>query len=182
MATVDEYPIVFFLSADDPELVSLVSDDSEDNVEGQSRPSLEVKAAGELKRRLLRRVEELGARLPANALDELVDRLGGSECVAEMTGRKGRVVHEAGTGGGGVVVYESRAEVDESADELNVREKERFMAGEKDVAIISEAASSGISLQVPSEFHLVAVDHLSSSLLRNRLDAIEAVPIVHNLT
>jgi hypothetical protein len=46
------------------------------------------------------------------------------------------------------VQYESRSEVDVPLETLNIREKERFMDGEKDVAIISEAASSGISLQV----------------------------------
>lgn len=46
------------------------------------------------------------------------------------------------------VQYESRSETDVPLEILNIREKERFMDGEKDVAIISEAASSGISLQV----------------------------------
>ena len=46
------------------------------------------------------------------------------------------------------VQYESRSEVDVSLEMLNIREKERFMNGDKDIAIISEAASSGISLQV----------------------------------
>lgn len=51
------------------------------------------------------------------------------------------------------VLYESRSETDVPLEILNVREKERFMNGEKDVAIISEAASSGISLQVRDPVH-----------------------------
>jgi hypothetical protein len=46
------------------------------------------------------------------------------------------------------VRYESRSEQDIPLETLNLTEKDRFMRGEKDVAIISEAASSGISLQV----------------------------------
>ena len=48
----------------------------------------------------------------------------------------------------GAVKYEMRnAETDTPIEMMNLMEKETFMRGEKLVAIISEAASSGISLQ-----------------------------------
>ena len=100
------------------------------------------------------KIEELGQELPANTLDHLIDELGGPSLVAEMTGRKGRVVMNDKTG---EFKYESRS-TDESVslELLNCTEKDRFMNGEKNVAIISEAASSGISLQVL--IHLVIID------------------------
>uniref|UniRef100_A0A8C7AFM8 Protein strawberry notch homolog 2 n=1 Tax=Neovison vison TaxID=452646 RepID=A0A8C7AFM8_NEOVI len=97
----------------------------------------------QLKQDLLAKVRALGRELPVNTLDELIDQLGGPERVAEMTGRKGRVVSRPD----GTVAFESRAEQGLSIDHVNLREKERFMSGEKLVAIISEASSSGISLQ-----------------------------------
>ncbi|XP_026061239.1 protein strawberry notch homolog 2-like isoform X1 [Carassius auratus] len=97
----------------------------------------------ELKLRLLGKIAELGKELPLNTLDELIDRFGGPEKVSEMTGRKGRVVRRPD----GSVRYETRAEQGLTIDHVNIREKERFMTGEKLIAIISEAASSGISLQ-----------------------------------
>uniref|UniRef100_A0A8C6V5N2 Strawberry notch homolog 2 n=1 Tax=Naja naja TaxID=35670 RepID=A0A8C6V5N2_NAJNA len=96
-----------------------------------------------MKQELLSQVKELGKELPLNTLDELIDYFGGPEKVAEMTGRKGRVVRRPG----GSVVFESRAEQGLSIDHVNLKEKERFMNGDKLVAIISEASSSGISLQ-----------------------------------
>ncbi|XP_065201185.1 protein strawberry notch isoform X3 [Planococcus citri] len=105
-------------------------------------PKDAVERACSMKEELLEQIESIGERLPPNTLDQLIDELGGPENVAEMTGRKGRVVQtDAG------IQYESRSEIDIPLETLNLTEKQRFMDGEKDVAIISEAASSGISLQ-----------------------------------
>lgn len=98
-----------------------------------------------IKAELLAAVERLGPQLPANTLDQLIDELGGPEYVAEMTGRKGRVV----TRPDGEIEYELRsAGADVPLELMNMDEKDKFMKGEKLVAVISEAASSGISLQV----------------------------------
>lgn len=45
----------------------------------------------------------------------------------QMTGRKGRVVSRPD----GTVAFESRAEQGLSIDHVNLREKQRFMSGEK---------------------------------------------------
>ncbi|XP_055631316.1 protein strawberry notch isoform X2 [Toxorhynchites rutilus septentrionalis] len=106
-------------------------------------PKDAIENACQMKDELLAKIERLGEQLPANTLDQLIDELGGPENVAEMTGRKGRVVQNED----GTIQYESRSEQDTPLETLNITEKKRFMDGEKDVAIISEAASSGISLQ-----------------------------------
>ncbi|XP_017462761.1 PREDICTED: protein strawberry notch isoform X2 [Rhagoletis zephyria] len=106
-------------------------------------PKDAIERACSMKEELLRKIELLGERLPPNTLDQLIDELGGPDNVAEMTGRKGRVVQSDD----GSIQYESRSEQDVPLETLNITEKQRFMNGEKDVAIISEAASSGISLQ-----------------------------------
>ena len=106
-------------------------------------PKDNIERACEMKEELLMKIEKLGDKLPPNTLDQLIDELGGPENVAEMTGRKGRVVQNED----GSIQYESRSEHDVPLETLNLTEKQRFMNGEKDVAIISEAASSGISLQ-----------------------------------
>ncbi|XP_035794307.1 protein strawberry notch-like isoform X2 [Anopheles albimanus] len=110
---------------------------------GGPPPKDAIERACQMKDELLAKIERLGDRLPANTLDQLIDELGGPENVAEMTGRKGRVVQNDD----GSIQYESRSEQDVPLETLNITEKKRFMDGDKDVAIISEAASSGISLQ-----------------------------------
>ena len=102
----------------------------------------------EIKSNLLNSIQQLGKQLPPNTLDELIDRLDGPDKVAEMTGRKGRVVCRSNLeSNNNNYVYETRNEVDVPVELMNVVQKERFMSGEKLIAIISEAASSGISLQ-----------------------------------
>lgn len=115
----------------DPEESSCVT--SQDAVEDAQR----------MKRDLLEKLELLAEDLPPNTLDQLIDELGGPDNVAEMTGRKGRVV----SNDDGSISYESRSELDVPVEILNLTEKQRFMDGDKNIAIISEAASSGISLQ-----------------------------------
>lgn len=106
-------------------------------------PKDAIERACSLKEELLQKIELLGDKLPPNTLDQLIDELGGPDNVAEMTGRKGRVIQTED----GSIQYESRSEQDVPLETLNLTEKQRFMDGTKDVAIISEAASSGISLQ-----------------------------------
>ena len=98
----------------------------------------------ESKNELFENLKSISKLLPPNTLDELIDNLDGPKYVAEMTGRKGRVV----TNSDGNILYEARNESDNVPIELlNIVQKEQFLNGEKLIAIISEAASSGISLQ-----------------------------------
>ena len=55
----------------------------------------------------------------------------------------------------GCVQYQLRTESDISVEMLNVTEKQRFMDGEKNIAVISEAASSGISLQADKRVKVI---------------------------
>ena len=80
-----------------------------------------------MKQELLEKLEVLAPHLPTNTLDELVDGLGGPDKVAEMTGRRGRVVSLPNGG----VQYQLRSESDVSMEILNIAEKQRFMDGEK---------------------------------------------------
>lgn len=80
-----------------------------------------IERACSMKEELLAKIEKLGERLPPNTLDQLIDELGGPENVAEMTGRKGRVVQNED----GTIQYESRSEADSPLETLNLKEKQR---------------------------------------------------------
>eukprot|EP00731_Ephydatia_muelleri_P023466 Em0015g1049a len=124
----------------DPSLLAIMSTSAQTT---GSQSALRTVTVRKMKEELMKKLEILGPKLPANTLDELIDELGGPSHVAEMTGRRGRVVSQSN----GSIHYQLRSESDVSLEMLNVAEKQRFMDGEKYIAIISEAASSGISLQ-----------------------------------
>ncbi|XP_057302346.1 uncharacterized protein LOC130636592 isoform X2 [Hydractinia symbiolongicarpus] len=81
--------------------------------------------------------------LPNSPLDELIDELGGPNCVAEMTGRRGFVGRYSKKD---KPSYYLRGGASNNVDSISVQERNAFMNGEKLVAIISDAASTGISL------------------------------------
>lgn len=89
----------------------------------QAPPRDAIERACSMKEELLVKIENLGERLPPNTLDQLIDELGGPENVAEMTGRKGRVVQTED----GAIQYESRSEVDVPLETLNLTEKQRYV-------------------------------------------------------
>ncbi|KAL0036320.1 hypothetical protein WJX77_002328 [Trebouxia sp. C0004] len=93
------------------------------------------------KARLLEKAENM--KLPGNPLDELIERLGGVDAVAEMSGRRRRMVKQPS----GVYKYCLRSGGDIHLDKVNIHEKDEFQNGNKLVAVISDAASTGISLQ-----------------------------------
>ncbi|KAF4653247.1 hypothetical protein FOZ61_009123 [Perkinsus olseni] len=80
-------------------------------------------------------------QLPANPLDELIELMGGSSKVAELTGRTKR--QEVDSSGRVRLVPR---QTNYSGENINVLEQQAFQRGDKLVAVISEAASAGISL------------------------------------
>jgi hypothetical protein len=85
-----------------------------------------------------------GMDLPANPIDKLIEDCGGESKVAELTGRRGFIGLDDDKA---TARYKLRHDGDGPSRELNLREKDRFMNGQKRIAIISDAASTGISLQ-----------------------------------
>ena len=88
-----------------------------------------------------------GLSLPPNPLDDLIDQLGGPARVAEMTGRSVRWV-KGRAGAKDSWKLTRRVKDDRGKLTINIEERKMFQTGRKLVAIISAAASSGISLQV----------------------------------
>jgi C-terminal domain on Strawberry notch homologue/P-loop containing NTP hydrolase pore-1 len=93
--------------------------------------------------------------LPPNPLDDLIDRLGGIDVVAEMTGRPGRILRVSSSSSSSIrkkkdkFVYTKRlasSESNKNDERVNLAERRHFMTGTKTVAIISDAASTGMSL------------------------------------
>lgn len=100
----------------------------------QSRQALEIKQS---------LIDGLSALdLPENPLDQLVNHFG-EKNVAELTGRTRRLIRDPQTGR---IEYKKRAPDGIPMDRVNIHEMEMFQSGKKRIAIISDAASTGISL------------------------------------
>jgi hypothetical protein len=122
----------------------------EPNSHGQLQPvdpTKPIPAAVQLRDSFLARLATL--TLPSSPLDELIDRLGGPDVVAEMTGRRARWVRNSSQ----KLVLEQRdggsgkgTKIEDVTSDVNIQERNRFMSGQKLIAIISDAASTGISL------------------------------------
>jgi len=81
--------------------------------------------------------------LPPNAMDELVDQLGGSRKVAELSGRSHRMKRRKD----GSLSYVARAEeLRCPLHGANLVEQVLFQKGVKQVCVVTEVASAGISL------------------------------------
>lgn len=122
--------------------------------------------------------------LPPNPLDDLIDRLGGVDNVAEMTGRTGRILrNKQGTykyvkrfGGPskqktkGLDMPVSR---EDENDRLNIVEKRKFMEAKKSVAIISDAASTGISVSIICIILLFSLLHFLHDLQTHHFSTLQ---------
>ncbi|MBP6821531.1 MAG: strawberry notch C-terminal domain-containing protein, partial [Acidobacteria bacterium] len=114
-------------------------------VEDKDGNKVQSREALRMKERLLDGLSAL--RLPENPLDQIVNHFGES-VVAELTGRSRRLIRDKQTGH---VTYKKRAPQGVAMDSVNIHEMEQFQAGRKRVAIISDAASMGISLHASNQ-------------------------------
>lgn len=104
---------------------------------GKERPQRNPEA--ERQRDELVKKLEKELQVPANPLDLLIDGLGGTSKVAELTGRQER--YDQGLG-----KFIPRGAPGTARDKVNVNEAQRFQEGKVFAAVLSNAAGTGISL------------------------------------
>jgi hypothetical protein len=113
-------------------------------VKDQQGNMVQSKQALKMKQQLIDGLSAL--ELPQNPLDQLVNHFG-ERNVAELTGRTRRLIRDSRSG---QMQYKKRAPEGVAMDRTNVYEMEQFQSGKKRIAIISDAASTGISLHASS--------------------------------
>ncbi|HQU93654.1 MAG TPA: strawberry notch family protein, partial [Pyrinomonadaceae bacterium] len=100
---------------------------------------VESRAALQLRAELLDKLSVL--EVPEHPLDQLVNYFG-VENIAEMTGRKKRLIRTAN----GTLEYRPRQLAGVPSRLINLHEKNAFQNGDKRIAVMSEVASTGDSL------------------------------------
>ncbi|MCY7346655.1 MAG: strawberry notch family protein, partial [Pyrinomonadaceae bacterium] len=106
---------------------------------GENGEQIHSKAALAMKQELLDRLATL--QLPEHPLDQLINHFG-AENVAEMTGRKNRLVKLSN----GDYAYRPRGIAGVPQRQTNLHELQNFQGGRKRIAIMSEVAATGDSL------------------------------------
>lgn len=130
------FPTTLYQDVTDPatgKTIQVAVKDSQGNI-------VQSKQALQMKQQLIDGLSAL--ELPENPLDQLVNHFGAGR-VAELTGRMRRLIRDSNTG---QVRYVKRVPDGIAMDRANVYEMEQFQSGKKRIAIISDAASTGISL------------------------------------
>ncbi len=130
------YPVIRYTQITDPTTGKTKSVPLLDE-NGVAVKSAEAEA---MRDEVLHRLESL--TLPENPLDQIVNYFG-PDRVAEITGRNKRLVRNPDTGQN---EYVKRSREGVSMDKASQDEMDAFQAGRKRVAIISQSASTGISL------------------------------------
>ena len=106
---------------------------------GENGEQIHSKAALAMKQELLDRLATL--QLPEHPLDQIINHFG-AENVAEMTGRKMRLVKLSN----GEHAYRPRGIAGVPQRQTNLHELQNFQGGRKRIAIMSEVAATGDSL------------------------------------
>ncbi|MEJ7860492.1 MAG: strawberry notch family protein [Pyrinomonadaceae bacterium] len=106
---------------------------------GENGEQIHSKAALAMKQELLDRLATL--QLPEHPLDQIINHFG-AENVAEMTGRKMRLVKLSN----GDFAYRPRGIAGVPQRQTNLHELQNFQSGRKRIAIMSEVAATGDSL------------------------------------
>ena len=108
-------------------------------VDGEGNP-VQSQVALRMRDELLEKLSDLV--LPENPLDQIINYFGPDK-VAEISGRRKRLIRNQTTG---TVEYVSRAPKGVPMSRVNIYENEQFLDGDKRIAIITAAGSTGISL------------------------------------
>lgn len=129
-------------------------DDVDDQGNPVKRPVMTIDSEGrevqavneearEARDALIERLEK-DLNMPDNPLDILINNLGGDSKVAELTGRKEKFDSSTGK-------FVARGGPNVKKSDINIVEMRNFQSGKKRVAVLSNAAGTGISLHAGND-------------------------------